>query len=412
MDPGRVAVTSTLTSAVAPEARPRPDGGQESVPPLAGFTVGVTAARRAEELSALLERKGASVLQAPALRIIPLPDDTQLEAATRSLIANPPDLAIATTGIGFRGWVEAADGWGIGEALLEALRSGTMLCRGPKARGAVRAAGLVDAWSPPSESSAEVLEYLLNAGVDGQRIAVQLHGEPLPDIVEALTCAGAEVVEVPVYRWVPPADLAPLDRLTDAVLAGTVDALTFTSAPAAASLLARARDRGLDDKLVDALRRSVLVVCVGPVTAAPLEARDIPTVQPKRSRLGAMVRRLEAEAPRRVRAFPVAGHWLELRGHAALVDGQLRPVAPAGMALLRALGRRPGRVVSRAELLRALPGGGDDEHAVETAMARLRSALGEARLVQTVVKRGYRLALDPASASSRLSGHCLSGDSC
>lgn len=399
-----------MTSASTPITRRRPSGAAVSVPPLAGFTVGVTAARRAEELGALLERRGAAVLQAPALRIVPLPDDADLEAATRSLLSSPPDLAIATTGIGFRGWVEAADGWGIGEALLDALRSATVLCRGPKARGAVRAAGLVDAWSPPSESSAEVLEYLLEAGVEGKRIAVQLHGEPLPDMVEALECAGAEVVEVPVYRWVPPTDIAPLDRLTDTVLAGGVDALTFTSAPAAASMLARARERGLEDELVAALRGAVLVVCVGPVTAAPLEAREVSTVQPKRSRLGAMVRELEAEAPRLARSYPVAGHWLEMRGHAALVDGELRSVAPAGMALLRALGRRPGRVVSRAELLRALPGGGDDEHAVETAMARLRSALGEARLVQTVVKRGYRLALDPGSASVPLGGHCLSGD--
>jgi uroporphyrinogen-III synthase len=380
------------------------------VPPLAGFTVGVTAARRADELSALLERRGAVVIHAPALRIVPLPDDAELEAATRSLVDSPPDLAVATTGIGFRGWVEAAEGWGLGEPLLDALRKATVLCRGPKARGAVRAAGLVDAWSPASESSAEVLEHLLEMGVEGSRIAVQLHGEPLPDVVEALECAGAEVVQVPVYRWVPPADIAPLDRLIDACLAGGVDALTFTSAPAAASMLARAKERDLDDALVDVLRRSILSVCVGPVTAAPLEAREIPTVQPHRSRLGAMVRTLEAEAPRLARQLPVAGHWLELRGHAVLVDGELRAIPPTGMALLRALARRPGRVVTRAELLGALPGGGDDEHAVEMAVARLRTALGRPKLLQTVVKRGYRLALEPGAGPAPLGGHCVSGD--
>ncbi|NEC29782.1 uroporphyrinogen-III synthase, partial [Streptomyces sp. SID8111] len=55
----------------------------------------------------------------------------------------------------------------------------------------------------------------------------------------------------------------------------------------------------------------------------------------------------------------------------------------------------PGWVVARGDLLRALPGAGRDEHAVETAMARLRAALGAPQLIQTVVKRGYRLALDP-----------------
>ncbi len=366
-------------------------------PPLSGFTVGVTAARRADELGAMLERRGATVQHAPALRIVPLADDTQLLAATRELIERPPDITVATTGIGFRGWVDAAGGWGLGEELLRALGSGELIARGPKARGAIRATGLVDAWSPPSESSAEVLEHLLARGVEELRIAVQLHGEPLPDVVEALDVAGAEVVEVPVYRWMPPIDITPVDRLLDAVVAGEIDVVSFTSAPAAASLLARAHEREMLDDLLRALRGPVLALCVGPVTAAPLEAVDVPTVQPQRSRLGAMVRRLETEMPARARRLPVAGHWLELRGHAVLVDGDLRPVAPAGMALLRALARRPGRVVARAELA-----GAD----LDGAIARLRAALGEPKLVQTVAKRGYRLALDPAAEF----GHCLDGD--
>ena len=39
-------------------------------------------------------------------------------------------------------------------------------------------------WSPESESSSEVLEHLIASyDLDGMRIAVQLHGEPLPDVV-------------------------------------------------------------------------------------------------------------------------------------------------------------------------------------------------------------------------------------
>lgn len=79
-----------------------------------------------------------------------------------------------------------------------------------------------------------------------------------------------------------------------------------------------------------------------------------------------------------------------------MVDGEVRTVSPAGMALIKTLASRPGRVVSRDELLSALPGGGDDTHAVETAMTRLRSSLGAPKIVHTVVKRGYRLAVDPA----------------
>ncbi|WNI15743.1 uroporphyrinogen-III synthase [Actinacidiphila sp. ITFR-21] len=371
-------------------------GGPGAVPPLAGFTVGVTAARRADELAALLERRGATTLRAPALRIVPLSDDAQLHAVTGRLLEEAPDVVIATTAIGFRGWIEAAEGWGLGEALLRRLGGVRVLARGPKVRGALRAVGLAEEWSPASESMAEVLERLLEEGVEGRRIAVQLHGEPLPGFGEALRAAGALVVGVPVYRWMPPEDIAPVDRLLDAVCGRALDAVSFTSAPAAASLLKRAERRGQLEEVVDAFRRGgVLAACVGPMTASPLQAHDVPTRQPERFRLGPLVQLIASELPGAVRSLPVAGHRLEIRGQAAVVDGGLRAVPPAGMALLRALARRPGWVVARSDLLRVLPGAGRDEHAVETAMARLRVALGAPRLIQTVVKRGYRLSLDP-----------------
>jgi uroporphyrinogen-III synthase len=52
--------------------------------PLAGFTVATTAERRRDELISLLERRGARVVSAPALRLLPLADDDELLAATRT----------------------------------------------------------------------------------------------------------------------------------------------------------------------------------------------------------------------------------------------------------------------------------------------------------------------------------------
>ncbi|MFB9908586.1 uroporphyrinogen-III synthase [Allokutzneria oryzae] len=364
-----------------------------ATPPLAGFTIGVTAARRADELIALLERRGAAVVHAPAIRIVPLPDDAELLAATRQVLADAVHAVVVTTAIGFRGWLEAAEGWGLAGALLDRMARARVLARGPKAKGAVRAAGLVEAWSPSSESNAELVEHLVDGGVSGMRIAVQLHGEPLPGFVETLRVAGAEVVEVPVYRWIPPADTDPLDRLVDGVLGGAVDAVTFTSAPAVASMLARAEANGRHAQLCEALREDVFAACVGPVCAGPFEAVGVPSSRPERARIGGLVRLLSEELPARARRLRVAGRDLELRGRAVLVDGRLRPVAPAQMAVLRLLADYSGRVVPRDRLLQALPGTGDG-HAVETAIGRLRTALGEPGLVQTVVKRGYRLPVE------------------
>jgi len=361
--------------------------------PLAGFTIGITAARRADELGALLVRKGATVRYGPAIRIVPLVDDTELYQATTRLLEEPIDVVVATTGIGFRGWVEAAEGWGLGDALVERMSSASVLARGPKAKGAIRAAGLSEDYSPASESNAELLQHLLESGVDGRRIAVQLHGEPLPYFVDTLRAAGAEVIEISVYRWVGPSDPGPVDRLLDAVLDGSVHALPFTSAPAAASLLALARRTGRLPGLVDALTHRVLAACVGPITAGPLAALGIPIVQPLRARIGALARTVAETLAERSPRLQAGGRSIELRGQAAIVDGQWWEVRPAPMPVLGALARSPGRGGRRAELTSALPGGGE-EHAVETAIGRLRTSLGGGQVVQTVVKRGYRLAVD------------------
>src|SRR5450756_315121 len=369
-------------------------GAAPDLAPLAGYTVAVTAARRAEEISGLLERRGATVIQAPALRIAPLADDTDLFRTTAGLIAVPPDTVVATTGIGFRGWMEAAEGWGEAERLRAVLGQATLLARmAPQAFGP-RAAGLRELWSPVSESSAEVLQRLLSEGpLHGRRIAVQLHGEPLHDFTDALRNAGATVVPVTVYRWMAPADTVPLDRLFDAIAAGTVDAVMFTSALAATGMLRRAVESGRAPMLLAALRGPVTAFCVGPVTAGPLVEQRVPATWPERYRVGALVRHATEALGARAQVLAVAGHRLEMRGSAVVVDGRLRPVPPGPMAVLRALARRPGRVVPRADLLVELPGGGADQHAVEAAIARLRASLGAPAVVQTVVKRGYRLAL-------------------
>ncbi|WP_138731736.1 uroporphyrinogen-III synthase [Modestobacter excelsi] len=363
----------------------------EELLPLRGYTVAVTAARRSEELGALLDRRGARVLHAPAIRIVPLADDADLVAATREVLAAPVDLVVATTGVGFRGWLEAAEAWDL--PLREHLQHARVLARGPKARGAIRGAGLVDAWSPASESSAEVLEHLLSGAegpLPGRRIAVQLHGDPLPELVAGLVRAGAEVVRVPVYRWVLPEDTAPLRRLVVTIAGRGVDAVTFTSAPAAASLLQVAGQEGVRAGVLTAFAEAVLPLAVGPVTASPLEAAGIRTVQPERARLGALARSVVAELPARHPVLTAGPHTLQVRGHAAVLDGRLVELPPGPMAVLRALARRPGVVVSRPDLLAELSGGGD-AHAVEMAVTRLRAALG-APVVETVVKRGYRLA--------------------
>ncbi|MGV9264754.1 uroporphyrinogen-III synthase [Kitasatospora sp. NPDC003701] len=365
-----------------------------AVAPLTGFTIGVTAARRRDELVALLTRRGARVVQAPALRILPLEDDIALRRATELCLTAPLDYVVATTGVGWRGWMSAADGWGRGGELATACRDAVVLTRGPKATGAVRASGLDETWSPATEATDELLTWLLARPLTGRRIAVQEHGLPLDSFAAALRERGAEVIPVPVYRWAPPEDPGLVRRLVEQTVRREVHALTFTSAPAITAFLETAGADGLHEQVLEAMRGDVLPVCVGPVCARPLVDAGVPVVWPERGRLGALVRTLTETLPSRSRrALRVGGRDLVLQGSALLVDGASYWLSPKGATLLRALAERPGRVLSRAELLRRAWADSDpDEHAVEAAIARLRASLGpHGDLVRTVPKRGYRL---------------------
>jgi uroporphyrinogen-III synthase len=294
----------------------------------------------------------------------------------------------------------AAEGWGLSTQLLAALSEARVLARGPKATGALRAAGLHEEWSPKSESSQELLEYLLKSGVSGARIAVQLHGaadawDPFPEFLGGLRAGGAEVVSIRVYRWKSTPLGGNFDQLVTGIARRQFDAVSFTSAPAAAAVLERSRDLDIEGQVLDALRTDVHAMCVGPVTSQPLIRKGVPTSSPERMRLGALARHIAVELPPLVsRTVKAADHAIEIRGTCVLVDGCVKSLSGSGMAVLRALAQRPGDVVSRGDLLRVLPGNSNDTHAVDTAVLRLRTALGDKQIVATVVKRGYRLAID------------------
>lgn len=258
---------------------------------MAGRTVLVTAHRRSEELAEAFARRGATVRHAAALSIVEHADDDQLLAATRALLADPPDTLVVTTGVGFRGWVAAAQAAGIGEDLLRMLTGVRVLARGPKTKGALVAHRITPDWVAASETSAEVLEHLLDDGVAGTHVAVQHHGNGSDGIDDALASAGVRVTPFVVYRWAPAPDP---QAVTDSVVAtaeGAVDAVVFTSAPAASAWLAAADRAGVTDRVVArSVAGQLLVAAVGPVTAAPLEAKGVTPLVPERSRMGALVR--------------------------------------------------------------------------------------------------------------------------
>lgn len=359
--------------------------------PLEGFRIGVTSHRRSQDLIEALERRGAEVLHAPALKIAPVQEDFRLIDDTRAIIAAKPDLCIATTAYGMRRWCEAADSFGIGEELLETLAACRMFVRGPKARGAVRAAGLADVGISSDETTATLVDMLLAEGVRGKTVAVQLHGYTDVRQLERLRMSGATVLTVTPYRWVKPEGEDKLPRLIEAACSGNLDVLTFTSAPAVDALWSTAHEMGLYKQLIEALKTTVTTAVVGPVTAQPLIDAGLSPLVPERFRMGALIRLVvEHLALNHVRRLDTRSGNVELRGRSLRINGEQVEMAPAPLLLLRALLGAGGAVLSRDSLSELLELRGS-VHALDMTVSRLRSSLPDGRLVETVVKRGYRI---------------------
>ncbi|MBM3716372.1 MAG: uroporphyrinogen-III synthase, partial [Actinobacteria bacterium] len=335
----------------------------------------------------------ARVRVAPALTIVPHVDDDELIAHTRALVDDPPDIVVATTGVGFRGWMETADEAGLHDDLGAVMRGARIVARGPKARGAIQQAGFEADWVAESETSAELRDFLVAEGIEGLHVAVQHHGSGADGLDEAFADAGARVTSLTIYRWGPPPDPEIVAASTRQVARGEIDAVLFTSAPAAREwILAAERADALPGIAARAADGRLLVAAVGPITAGPLVEAGIDPLVPDRGRLGALVRAVVThyggvDAP----LIPTTAGRLGIRSSGIVLDGAFTPLPRTGVEILRALAREPGTVVSRTDLIAALSNAGASGHAVEVAVARTREALGGLDLVRTVYKRGYRL---------------------
>jgi len=364
---------------------------------LTGTRVLVTAQRRASDLALALARRGAEVDVASTLGVQAHIDEDTLLAHTRDLIRTPADVVVITTGIGFRGWLETAETAGVGDELLESLSTSRLVARGPKARGALQAAGLRPDWVAESETSREIAEFLVTDGIAGQRIAVQHHGAGDDGLNKALTGAGATVTGLVIYTWGPPPDPEAVAQSVVDTAAGLYDAVLFTSAPGAVAWLDAVRSAGVwDDVTTLAESGRLLVAAVGPVTAEPLRHARFDPLIPDRGRLGALVRAVIVHLGDEDLGIDTTAGRLRVHATSATLDHERVQLSPSALSVLRLLASDPGVVFSREAVLTALPGDSTATHAAEVAVARLREAVGDSSLIRTVVKRGYQLALaDP-----------------
>jgi len=328
---------------------------------LAGFTVAVTADRRRDEQSLLLERIGLEVAVFPLLRTEG--DDPQvLRALTVDICRRPPKYLLANTGYGMRTWLGLCAEWGLLEDLVEALRPATAIAaRGAKALGEIRKAGLDAFYKAPGETIEEVVGRLLDEGVDGKDVVVQLHGERPGEELGRLAAAGARVTYLSVYRMASQGAPGGRERteslattLASEVGKGSIDAVTFTAAPAVEALFSIGT--GGEQTLKAAFNeRGVVAACIGPVCAEAARGLGVerPWV-PEHPRLGSLANGIGAELAKRQVMLRGAHGTVRLSGRLVEASRGRQALSPVGQRALRTLvshgGKAPGDALGATDV--------------------------------------------------------------
>ena len=231
---------------------------------------------------------------APALAEVPDVDGAAISRLLVKLEPHPPKAAIFQTGVGTQALFAATESLGITPKLLALLASCVVAARGPKPTAALRSREVrIDRSAKEPYTTVEVLESLEDLSFRGDCVVVQRYGQRNVELEKALQAKGADVVEIPTYRWALPEDTRPLEELIAALQRAQVDATVFTSASQAHNLFALARKLGRDGPLAANLSRT-LVASIGPVCSAALREHGVRiALEAKPPKLGPLVAALD-----------------------------------------------------------------------------------------------------------------------
>lgn len=252
---------------------------------LTGRTVLVTRSR--EQISSLhqeIESRGATVIDAPVLLFVDPPDWQPLDTALERL--DDYHWILFTSQTTVPRLVARMKARGLEPGALSA--AGIVAIGEPTAR-ALGELGLAVEMIADDSRAEGVLELLGRTPLTGKRVLLPRALVARETLPEGLRARGAVVDVVPVYQTMPDVEGAEVAR--QALVAGSVDAVTFTSSSTVTFLLGALES----DPAGEALRhlRQTCLASIGPVTSTTLRGAGLePTVEARPATIGALVEAL------------------------------------------------------------------------------------------------------------------------
>ncbi|MGH8690458.1 MAG: uroporphyrinogen-III synthase [Burkholderiales bacterium] len=257
--------------------------------------IAILESRLGKQLTELVAQRGGVPFHAPALAELPDLEPDKIAALVRSLEERPAKLVIFQTGVGTRALFAATDSLGLTQKFLPMLENTEVAARGPKPTGALRSRGVrIDYSAADPFTTREVLDCIQDVPLKGERVIVQRYGVQNVELDRALEARGAQVAEIPTYRWSLPEDTRPLEELIGALERGEMHAAVFTNAEQARNLFAVAERLNKKRVLQESLNRT-LVASIGPVASAALRDLDVKVgLESSPPKLGALMSALDS----------------------------------------------------------------------------------------------------------------------
>ena len=265
-----------------------------------GLTVAAFESRMAAEMRRLIERRGGNPLVAPALREIPLEDNSAALRFGEQLLTEGLDVLVLLTGAGTTTLFEILHSRHSKDTIKSALKETVLIARGPKPVAALKALGFEPTLTVPEPNTwADVVSTLdAHRPLKGLRVAVQEYGLSNRDLLTALEQRGARVLPVPVYRWALPEDIEPLKQVLDKILTGQVQVMLITNA-AQIDHVMKVVDQAVQTAQFKAACGKLIVASIGPTASERLRSHGLSVdFEPSHGKMGVLVKEASEQAAR------------------------------------------------------------------------------------------------------------------
>jgi len=214
---------------------------------------------------------GFDVISAPMIEILDKRDE-YFDGFVFRILAGQSDIVIFTSANGIDHTLDKVPDR---DTFITALNRNTTIAIGPKTREAAQEQGIEISFMPESYSSVGLVEAFRN-DVQGKVVDIARSSHGAPVLVEGLKAVGAEVFETQVYEIASPPRDSAQEKLIQAIIDKTVDAVVFTSSMMVWNFLEMASQMGCKEEVVRMLNDGCIVVAaIGHPTSNTLNMNKI-----------------------------------------------------------------------------------------------------------------------------------------